>query len=101
MQEDLTIKILFDLKYGIFIYKISIIDTKMGMQPHFDTYKNNITIANGEIYNHREIEKLLKNNSNFRTESDIEVIPHLINLYEDPIEWLRVNRRAICDCKLG
>ena len=32
----------------------------------------------------------MKNNSNFRTESDIEVIPHLINLYEDPIEWLEL-----------
>ena len=71
--------------------RLSIIDTEMGMQPHFDTDKDNITIANGEIYNHREIrEKLLKNNRSFRTKSDIEVIPHLINDYKDSMEWLEI-----------
>ena len=71
--------------------RLSIIDTKMGMQPHFDTKKNNITIANGEIYNHMEIrDEILKNNLNFRTNSDIEVIPHLIEIYDDPKKWLNL-----------
>lgn len=55
--------------------KLSIIDlSKDNTQPMIDDNQNIILIFNGEIYNYLELKDELKNNYNFKTDSDTEVI---------------------------
>ncbi|MEW5805107.1 MAG: glutamine--fructose-6-phosphate transaminase (isomerizing), partial [Patescibacteria group bacterium] len=50
--------------------------------PHLDCAKNIFVVHNGIIENFEEIKKfLLKKNHQFRSETDTEVIPHLIEEY--------------------
>ena len=59
--------------------RLSIVDPKSGKQPLYSKDKNLILAANGEIYNHQEIKSNLKNNYEFLTNSDCEVILALYN----------------------
>tara|TARA_Y100000992_G_scaffold300817_1_gene270264 strand:+ start:1114 stop:2778 length:1665 start_codon:yes stop_codon:yes gene_type:complete len=59
--------------------RLSIVDPKSGKQPLYSKDKNLILAANGEIYNHQEIKLKLKNNYEFLTNSDCEVILALYN----------------------
>lgn len=62
--------------------RLSIIDLPGGHQPMFSHDRNQIIVYNGEIYNFKEIKKLLIQKGHvFRTKSDTEVI---INAYR---EW--------------
>jgi len=62
--------------------RLSIIDLENGMQPLFNEDKNLIIVGNGEIYNYKELFKLLdKKGHRRRTESDIEAIIHLYEEY--------------------
>jgi asparagine synthase (glutamine-hydrolysing) len=57
--------------------RLSIIDlSKNGRQPMISEDGDVIITVNGEIYNYREIRNELKQNYNFRSESDSEVILH-------------------------
>ncbi|MCG8235445.1 asparagine synthase B [Tenacibaculum finnmarkense] len=54
--------------------RLAIVDPASGQQPLFSADKKLILAANGEIYNHRELAKNLKNPYEFQTASDCEVI---------------------------
>lgn len=54
--------------------RLSIVDVSSGHQPLYDEKKNLILIANGEIYNYKELKYDLKDNYSFQTNSDCEVI---------------------------
>jgi|CXWL01.1.fsa_nt_gi asparagine synthase (glutamine-hydrolysing) len=58
--------------------RLSIIDVKHGWQPLYNEKKSLALIANGEIYNSRELRQELEARGHvFRTHSDCEVIVHL------------------------
>ncbi len=54
--------------------RLSIVDPLSGKQPLFSSDKRYILIANGEIYNHKEIREKYKDSYSFQTQSDCEVI---------------------------
>jgi asparagine synthase (glutamine-hydrolysing) len=54
--------------------RLAIVDPTSGSQPLRSEDGNLILTVNGEIYNHLELRKQLKNNYNFQTNSDCEVI---------------------------
>ncbi len=61
--------------------RLSIIDVAGGDQPLYNEEKTIAIIGNGEIYNYKELQTLLKRRGHtLRTGSDIETIAHL---YED------------------
>jgi len=57
--------------------RLAIVDPLSGNQPLFSHDSTLICSVNGEIYNHKELEKGLADKTPFRTGSDCEVIPHL------------------------
>ncbi len=57
--------------------RLSIVDVEGGRQPLVSENERILAIANGEIYNHRELRDRLAGNHTFRSHSDCEVIPHL------------------------
>ena len=54
--------------------RLAIVDPTSGKQPLFSADKNLILAVNGEIYNHLELRKQLKNEYEFQTQSDCEII---------------------------
>ena len=54
--------------------RLAIVDPASGKQPLFSEDRKLVLAANGEIYNHRELRKQLKESYSFQTESDCEVI---------------------------
>ena len=61
--------------------RLSIIDTNQGWQPFWNESKTIGVLANGEIYNYRDLRsELIANGHTFNTLCDIEVLVHL---YED------------------
>lgn len=63
--------------------RLSIVDPESGGQPLYSKDKKLILGVNGEIYNHREIRERYKNEYEFQTGSDCEVI---LALYHDKKE---------------
>lgn len=64
--------------WAIGMRRLSIIDISGGHQPISNNNKNIHLVANGEIYNYKELRKdLIKLGYEFKTKSDIEVILHL------------------------
>ena len=64
--------------------RLSIIDLDTGHQPIFNEDKSLVLVCNGEIYNFRELrEDLIQKGHKFRTSSDVEVILHLYEDYEE------------------
>ena len=64
--------------------RLSIIDLKTGDQPVFSEDKTVIAMVNGELYNFREIRAdLEKRGHKFRTKTDVEIVPHLYQIYGD------------------
>ncbi|PWN91812.1 putative asparagine synthase [Acaromyces ingoldii] len=58
--------------------RLAIVGVDTGAQPLISTDGNLILAVNGEIYNHRQLRKSLKDSSaEFKTHSDCEVILHL------------------------
>ena len=57
--------------------RLSIVDVEHGAQPLYDTKTKRVLAVNGEIYNHKELEKTLSNSHNFQTNSDCEVLLYL------------------------
>jgi asparagine synthase (glutamine-hydrolysing) len=60
--------------------RLSIMDPKGGDQPIYGEHKNRAIVANGEIYNFRELRSELKDEQSFTTSSDTEAI---LRLYEE------------------
>lgn len=54
--------------------RLAIVDVNNGAQPLYNPERNHILAVNGEIYNHRELEKALTVDFSFQTQSDCEVI---------------------------
>lgn len=71
--------------------RLSIIDLGTGHQPLHDVRKSLWLVANGEIYNYRELRKDLEGRGHqFLTQSDCEVILHLYREYgADCLGYLR------------
>ena len=68
-------------RVGFCMRRLSIIGLKTGQQPIYNESKDVEVIANGEIYNYKELVRELKRKGHkFKTKSDIEVATHL---YED------------------
>jgi len=60
--------------------RLSIVDVEHGAQPLLNKDKTVVLVVNGEIYNHKELEKGLTKPHQFLTSSDCEVI---LYLYEE------------------
>lgn len=54
--------------------RLAIVDIQNGAQPLYSTDGKLVLAVNGEIYNHKELEKNLAQHYDFTTESDCEVI---------------------------
>lgn len=54
--------------------RLAIVDTENGAQPLINPTKNHILAVNGEIYNHKKLQKTLTLTYEFQTKSDCEVI---------------------------
>ncbi|MBT8184866.1 MAG: asparagine synthase B, partial [Eudoraea sp.] len=54
--------------------RLAIVDPASGRQPLYSKDKRLVLAANGEIYNHKELRKTLKQEYQFTTESDCEII---------------------------
>jgi asparagine synthase (glutamine-hydrolysing) len=58
--------------------RLSIIDLESGDQPIYNEDESVVLMCNGEIFNYRELKKvLLQKGHTFRTNSDVEVLLHL------------------------
>ncbi|MCV6628475.1 MAG: asparagine synthase (glutamine-hydrolyzing) [Flavobacteriaceae bacterium] len=69
-----------DLKIGLGMRRLSIIDLTTGNQPFYSEDKQIVLVFNGEIYNFLELKKeLISKGVSFHTSSDTEVI---LKLYE-------------------
>ena len=67
-----------DSRVALGFQRLSIIDTISGGQPLYNETKDIVALANGEVYNFRELRHLLElKNHRFRSNSDCEVIVHL------------------------
>ncbi|MGL5415352.1 MAG: asparagine synthase (glutamine-hydrolyzing) [Clostridium sp.] len=71
---------------GAFAFnRLSIVDLEHGGQPY--TYREKYTVVfNGEIYNHNELREELKEKGySFETDSEVEVIGSLYDLYKEEL----------------
>ncbi|WP_140918060.1 asparagine synthase B [Limnobaculum xujianqingii] len=60
--------------------RLSIVDVNNGAQPLYNAAHTHVLAVNGEIYNHQELRRQLKDKYEFQTESDCEVI---LALYQE------------------
>lgn len=70
--------------------RLSIIDLKTGDQPVFSEDKSTVAMINGELYNFREVRSdLEKRGHKFVTQTDVEIVPHLYQIYgEDFVDHI-------------
>lgn len=62
--------------------RLAIVDVEHGAQPLIDTATDCVLAVNGEIYNHKDLERALERDHDFRTRSDCEVILYLYDELE-------------------
>jgi len=66
--------------------RLSIIDLHTGDQPVYSEDKSVVAMINGELYNYREVRaELEKRGHKFRTQTDVEIVPHLYQIYGDDL----------------
>jgi asparagine synthase (glutamine-hydrolysing) len=71
-----------DGRVALGFQRLSIIDTASGHQPLFNEDNEIVLLANGEIYNYKDLTSiLLAKGHSFKTKSDCEVILHLYEEY--------------------
>ncbi len=64
--------------------RLSIIDLHTGDQPVYSEDKSVVAMVNGELYNFREVRSdLEKRGHQFVTQTDVEIVPHLYQIYGD------------------
>jgi asparagine synthase (glutamine-hydrolysing) len=70
--------------------RLSIIDLKTGDQPVYSEDKSVVVMVNGELYNFREVRAdLEKKGHKFVTQTDVEIVPHLYQIYgEDFVDHI-------------
>jgi asparagine synthase (glutamine-hydrolysing) len=69
---------------GLGVRRLSIVDVAGGMQPVYNESGDICVVANGEIYNHRELRaRLQASGHRFTSRCDTEVIVHLYEEYGD------------------
>lgn len=80
-----------DNRVALGFRRLSIIDLSTGNQPIHNEDKQIWTVLNGEIYNYKELRKLLEDKKHaFYTNTDTEVLVHLYEEYgEDLVRHLR------------
>jgi len=73
-----------DDKVALGMRRLSIIDLHTGDQPVTNEDKSVIAMINGELYNFREVRAdLEKRGHKFVTQTDVEIVPHLYQIYGD------------------
>ena len=80
----------FGAHWSIGMRRLSIIDLETGHQPISNSDNSIHLVANGEIYNYRDLtDDLKKIGYTFKTKSDVEVILHLYQEYgENAVNYL-------------
>lgn len=69
---------------GLGFTRLSIVGLENGMQPIFNEDNSLVLICNGEIFNYLDLkQQLLKRGHRFRTNSDVEVILHLYEEFDE------------------
>src|SRR4051794_6583029 len=66
-----------DHSVGFAFRRLALVAPDSGDQPLFDSRKDVVLVANGEVYNHKELRSRLSGNPVIRTRSDCEVLAHL------------------------
>jgi asparagine synthase (glutamine-hydrolysing) len=66
-----------DSHLGLAFRRLAIVDIEQGGQPLLNEDESLVLVVNGEIYNHRDLRKTLRQPHTFRSQSDCEVILHL------------------------
>lgn len=66
-----------DKRLSLAFRRLSIVDLKGGSQPIWNENRDLLVVVNGEIYNHLELRKRLKDKHQFRSKSDSEIVVHL------------------------
>lgn len=70
-------QLLIEGPLGVIFRRLSIIDLESGRQPICNEDGSLVLMVNGEIYNHLDLRRELKDNHVFKTKSDSEIILHL------------------------
>ncbi len=67
-----------DGSVGLGFRRLSIIDLATGQQPLFNEDRSTACVCNGEIFNYKDLRKELESRGHrFKTNTDVEVLPHL------------------------
>jgi len=79
-----------DEQVALGMRRLSIIDLKTGDQPVFSEDKSVVAMVNGELYNFREVRAdLEKRGHKFVTQTDVEIVTHLYQIYgEDFVDHI-------------
>ncbi|MFD5483315.1 asparagine synthase (glutamine-hydrolyzing) [Streptomyces hawaiiensis] len=64
-------------RVGMAFTRLSLVAPENGGQPLYSEDRSVVLIANGEVYNHKELAATLPAGTRFRTDSDCEVLVHL------------------------
>jgi len=77
-----------ELRAGLGVRRLSIVDPEHGSQPLFSEDRSVVVVCNGEIYNHRGLRRELERKGHrFRSHSDCEVLVHLYE--EHGVDFLK------------
>lgn len=82
-------EVLVESEFALGFNRLQIVGGKLGSQPIYDKANGLLIICNGEIFNHKELQKDYFSNDPFLTKSDVEIILHLYKKFgEQSISYL-------------
>ena len=70
-------QLLINEHLGLVFRRLSIVDCEGGRQPIANEDSTVFVAINGEIYNHKDLRRELRDSHTFRTDSDCEIVVHL------------------------